>query len=146
MAQQIVVSEDMLEALQATRPWVKFLAILGFVVMAFVILAGLFMFVGFSVAPETSKLPPFIGPVLGIVYIVMAIFFYLIPCLYLLRYANAIMRIPASGQAAMEDALRQQKSFWKYLGIFAIIAIAVYVLCIVGGIAFAIIYGSIHHP
>jgi len=46
----------------------------------------------------------------------------------------------------MEQALKQQKSFWKYLGIFAIIVIAVYVLCIVGGITFAIIYGSIHHP
>ncbi len=146
MAQQIVVSEDMLEALQATRPWVKFLAILGFVVMAFMIIAGLFMFVGFSFVPVRPGLPPFLGPILGIVYLVMAIFFYLIPCLYLLRYGNAITRIPASGQTALEDALKQQKSFWKYMGIFAIIVIAVYVLVIVGGIAFAIIYGSMHHP
>ena len=146
MAQQIVVSDGMLDALNATRPWVKFLAILGFVVMAFMVLAGLIMFVGFSVAPEASKLPAFFGPVFGVVYVVMAVFFYLIPCLYLLRYANAITRIPASGQTALEDALKQQKSFWKYMGIFAIIVITVYVLCIIGGIAFAVIYGSIHHP
>ena len=143
---QIAVSESMLGSLKATRPWVSFLAILGFVVMVFMILAGLIMFVGFSVLPARTGLPPVFGPVFGVMYLVMAVFFYLIPCIYLLRYGNAIMRIPASGQAALEDALKQQKSFWKYLGIFAIVVIAFYVLCIVGGIAFVIMYGAMHHP
>ena len=117
MAQQIVVSEGMLEALQATRPWVKFLAILGFVVMAFMILAGLIMFVGFSAIPERTGLPPVFGPIFGVMYLVMAVFFYLIPCIYLLRYGNAIARIQASGQAALEEALKQQNLFgsiWGY--------------------------------
>lgn len=46
----------------------------------------------------------------------------------------------------MEDALRHQKSPWKYMGIFAIVVIAAYILCIFGGIMFAIVYGSIQHP
>lgn len=143
---QIAVSDDMLDALNATRPWVKFLAILGFVVIAFMVLAGLVMFVGFSVAPATSKLPSFVGPALGILYLVLAVFCYLIPCLYLMRYANAITRIQVTGQAALEDALKQQKSFWKYVGIFTIVMLATYVLLVIGMIAFAVIYGSIHHP
>ncbi|MGB9429940.1 MAG: hypothetical protein WCC11_08730 [Gammaproteobacteria bacterium] len=146
MSEQMVVSDDMLEALQATRPWVKFLAILGFVFMAFMVLAGLVMFVGFSAIPARSGLSPIFGPVFGVMYIVIAVFFYLIPCIYLLRYGNAIASISASGQDAIESALKYQKSFWKYLGIFVIIMIAVYVVCIFGGIAFAVIYGSMHHP
>lgn len=124
----------------------KFLAILGFVVMAFVILAVLVMFVGFSAIPHRSGMPPVFGPIIGVLYLVMDVFFYLIPCIYLLRYGSAIASISASGQDAIESALKYQKSFCKYLGIFAIVVIAFYVLCTVGGIAFAIIYGSMHHP
>ncbi|MGH2508505.1 MAG: hypothetical protein ACRESX_01235 [Gammaproteobacteria bacterium] len=146
MAEQLVVSNDMLDALNGTRPWVKFLAILGFIVMAFMVLAGLITFVGFTAIPGNTGLPHIFGPIFGIAYIVVSVFFYLIPCIYLYRYSNAITRIPEFGQSALEDALKYQKSFWKYMGIFAIVVIAAYILMIVGGIAFAVIYGLGHHP
>jgi hypothetical protein len=145
MSESIIVSESMLESLQATRPWVKFLAILGFIFAGFMVVGGLFMLVAFSFIPPTPGLPHFFGPVFGILYIIMAIFFYVLPCLYLLRYGSAITRIPESGQAAMEEALRQQKTFWKYLGIFAIVVLALYVFFFIGGIAAAIIIGAMHH-
>ncbi|HVB66212.1 MAG TPA: hypothetical protein VND01_00785, partial [Candidatus Acidoferrales bacterium] len=122
-----------------------FLAILGFVGLAFMVLGSLMFIVVGSAVTQQAKLPAFFGPGFGILELLLALV-YFFPCLYLLRYANAITRIQDTGQAALEDALKQQKSFWKYMGIFAIIVIAVYVLCIIGGIAFAIIYGSIHHP
>lgn len=143
---QIAVSENMLGSLKDTTPWVKFLSSVCFVVAAFVFLGGIITFAGFSLAPAGSKYPGFIGPIAGVLEIVMAGFFYLIPGVFLLRYGNAITRIPASGQAAMEDALRQQKSLWKYVGIFTIVLLAFYVVCIIGLIIFAIIYGSMQHP
>jgi hypothetical protein len=146
MNQPITVSDNMLGSLKATRPWVMFLAILGFVFMGFMVLASLIMFVGFSAAPVSSKLPPFVGAVLGALYIALAVVAYLIPCLYLLRYGNAITRIQTAGQPAMEDALRLQKSFWKYVGILMIVVLVVYVLFIIGAIAFAVMYGSMPHP
>lgn len=45
----------------------------------------------------------------------------------------------------MENALQQQKTLWKYVGIFTIVLLVFYVLCILGLIIFAIIYGSISH-
>ena len=45
----------------------------------------------------------------------------------------------------MEDALRQQKSLWKYVGIFAIVLLVFYMLLVIGMIVFAIIYGSMQH-
>jgi hypothetical protein len=145
MSEPIIVSESMLESLQATRPWVKFLAILGFIFGGLMTVAGLMMSVAFTFVPAKAGLPHFFGPVFGILYIVMAIFFYVLPCLYLLRYGSAITRIPESGQAAMEEALRQQKTFWKYMGIFAIVVLVLYVFFFIGGITAAIIIGAMHH-
>ncbi|MGH7239727.1 MAG: hypothetical protein ACREHG_06630 [Candidatus Saccharimonadales bacterium] len=149
MSEQIVVSESMLESLQGTRPWVKFLAILGFVISGIAVIAGLFFWSKFShfpITPGQPAMPRFLGPAFGIFYILMAIFFYVIPCLYLLRYGSAITRIPESGQAALEEALQQQKRFWKYMGIFAIVVLALYLLFFIGGIAIAIIVAAMHHP
>lgn len=145
MSEQIVVSESMLESLQRTRPWVKFLAILGFVFGGLMTVAGLMMSVAFSFIPAKAGFPHFFGPVFGVLYIIMAIFFYVLPCLYLLRYGSAITRIPESGQAAIEEALQQQKRFWKYMGIFAIVVLVLYVFFFIGGITAAIIIGAMHH-
>ncbi len=145
MDQPITVSEEMLGSLNATQPWVKFLSIVCFVVAAFVALAGIITIVGFTFGPTSSRLEHIFGPIIGVLETLASVFFYLIPGVFLLRYGNAIINIPASGRAAMEDALRQQKSLWKYVGIFTIALLVFYVLCILGLIIFAIIYGSISH-
>ena len=54
--------------------------------------------------------------------------------------------IEVSGRAAMEDALRQQKTLWRYVGIFTIVVLVLYILFIIGAIAFAVMYGSMPHP
>ncbi|MDE2236029.1 MAG: hypothetical protein KGK44_10880 [Gammaproteobacteria bacterium] len=145
MQQPITVSESILGSLKDTSPWVKFLAIVCFVVSAFVFLGGVITVAGFALGHETSPLRAVLGPIAGIVEIISAAFFYLIPGIFLLRYGNAILAIQATGQAAMEDALRQQKTLWKYVGIFTIVLLVCYVLMIIGLIIFAIIYGSISH-
>ena len=99
-----------------------------------------------EVEHEGSRLKAIFGPIAGAVEIIMAGFFYLILGVFLLHYGNAITRIPASGQTAMEDALRQQMSLWKYMGISTIVLLVFYVLCIIGMIIFTIIYGSMQHP
>lgn len=144
MTEQIMVSENMIGSLNATRPWVKFLAILGFVFTGLAILGGLGMMAAFSLVPAKQGMPGFFGPVFGLIYILMGVFMYLIPCLYLLRYGQAIDGIPVSGQAALEQALDKQKSFWKYVGILSIVLIVLYVLVLLGVFA-AIIFGAMHH-
>ena len=146
MDQPITVSENMLGSLKDTTPWVKFLASVCFVVTAFMALAGIITFVGFTFGPTSSRLEHIFGPITGVLEIAAAGFFYLIPGILMLRYGNALTRIPAAGLEAMEDALRQQKSLWKYVGIFTIALLVFYVLLIIAMIVFAVIYGSIAHP
>ncbi|MHB8404556.1 MAG: hypothetical protein ACYDCJ_03940 [Gammaproteobacteria bacterium] len=94
MDQPITVSDEMLGSLKDTTPWVKFLAIVCFVLTAFMALAGIITITGFSLVHESSRLEGVFGPIAGVLEIVMAGLFYLIPGIFLLRYGNAILRIP----------------------------------------------------
>ncbi|HEV7164170.1 MAG TPA: hypothetical protein VGO35_02125 [Gammaproteobacteria bacterium] len=136
MAEQVVVSENALGYLNATRPWVKFLAILGFIGIAFMVLFGLLMIFGFSLLPTQPGAPAF-GAVFGVFYFLFAAIYFM-PCLFLYRYSRAIAAIPASGQGALEEALKSQKSFWKFMGIVALIIVSIEVLVIVIGVLIAV--------
>ena len=144
MPEQMVVSENMLKSLSATRPWVIFLAILGFIFTGLLVITGFSTSFLISAIAEKQGLPHFFGLLLGIFYLAFGIFFYLIPCLFLLRYGQAIGRISTLGQEAIEKALTQQKSFWKYMGIFAIVMIVLYVVLMIGMFA-AVMFGVMHH-
>ncbi|HEX7965514.1 MAG TPA: hypothetical protein VF651_07330 [Gammaproteobacteria bacterium] len=144
MADQIVVSESALGYLNATRPWVKFLAIVGFVFTGLMIFFGLIATLAFSALPAQSGMPANFGRVFGLLYIVLAVI-YLMPCLYLLRYAKAISLIPSVGQGALEDALKNQKAFWKFAGILMIVMLCLYVLIIFVGAAAGLAGLGRHH-
>ena len=139
MSGEFTVSDHMLESLRATRPWVKFLAILGFIVCALMALASLAFLGGASMmqGPMAG-----IGPLLGVVYLVLVLLYFM-PCLYLYKYAGAISRIPEGGQAALEDALARQKSFWKFMGILTAILLVCELIFIVFGVLAAVAGG--HH-
>lgn len=144
MAYDIVVSERALDSLRATRPWVKFLAIVGFIFTGLMILIGLIFALVGAAMPAQAGLPANFGRVFGIAYLVLA-FLYLMPCLYLIRYARAIEAIPGTGQAAFEDALKNQKSFWKFMGIMMIVLLCLYVLFIIFGVSAAVMGFGAHH-
>ena len=136
MSQQIIVSERMLNSLNAIRPWAKTLAILGFVFTILMIFAGLALTLAFTAAASKPDLALFLGPAFAIIYLVLAIFLCLIPGFLLLRYVGAIARIPADGQAALEEVLSSQAAIWKYLAIFAIVMLVLLaVVLISGGVA-----------
>lgn len=148
-ANPITVTDTMLDALRRTKPWVTFLSILGFIFTGLLALLALMMFATggmWSAVPHQPGAPAFLGPAfgigMGVLYLVMAVFMYLLPCVILFRYSTAIGRIASSdAEEAMEQALSQQKSFWKYVGILMIVVLVLYVLLIVGGIIAAITLG-----
>jgi hypothetical protein len=60
------------------------------------------------------------------------------PVFFLHRYAGRIAKLAASGAPSdLEDALRAQKSFWKYVGIFTLVVMILYILVLVGVLVFA---------
>ncbi|HEY3645847.1 MAG TPA: hypothetical protein VGM16_10955 [Gammaproteobacteria bacterium] len=130
MSEQLVVSEVALSHLNATRPWVKFLSILGFIGVALMALFSVALIFGiwaFPTRPGMQQPSGAFGMGLGILYLLFALI-YLIPCLFLYRYGAAISAIPTAGQGALEDALKNQKSFWKFMGIVALVIVGFEVL------------------
>src|SRR6266508_5860429 len=79
------------QPLQGTQPWVRFLAIMGFIGAGFMVLAGLTA----GVAGAATGRVETIG--LMVVYPIMAVV-YVFPSLFLLRYADRIRSFVVSGQ------------------------------------------------
>jgi len=129
------VSEEVVGILRGTKPWVRFLSVLGFIGLVLLVLGCLAM-MALPVGPMGS-MP--IGPRLAAssAYLLMGLVQF--PAvLFLHRYASRIARLATSGDpVALEDALRAQKSFWKYVGILTLVMMILYTLVIVGVLIFA---------
>jgi hypothetical protein len=117
----LAVTTSMLGHLRSTRPWVRFLAVMGFIGLGFMLFAALMM-VLISVIPS-MRTGSFPGALLALVYLVLAAV-YLWPLLSLHRFGRALTRLLAEGSGeALEGAFRQQFSFWKAVGILTIVVI-----------------------
>jgi hypothetical protein len=65
---------------------------------------------------------------------------YILPGIFLFRYASAIKALKSDPSSpALEDALRYQKTFWRYLGILTIIMLCIFMLAMMAIIFFAVI-------
>jgi hypothetical protein len=110
------------EMLRQTKPWVRFLSILGFIGAGLMILCGLIMGVAGVAggAPEMFLLF-ILYPVLGLLYI--------FPSLYLYRYASRIAEFILYGQSEhLDSALEAQKSYWRFMGIMMLVVLCLYAL------------------
>ena len=133
MPDKVFVTETMLTSLNASRPWGQLLAVLGFVFTILLIFAGLALTLAFTAAPSRPQLALFLGPAFAIIYLVLAIFFCLIPSFLLLRSVSAISRVAADGPTAIEELFDNQTVLWKYFAIFAVIMLILLVAVLVGG-------------
>lgn len=131
------ITEAMLLSLRKTRPWVRLVSILGILVSLFIIALGAGVgVVGPFLAKDKVPAPLMIGA--GLFYIVLGIL-YIIPALYLFRYAAAIsdaLKVAPRGPS-VERALAMQKSFWKFVGLFILITFFLYAVALVVGFLLA---------
>lgn len=124
----ITVTPLMIESLRATKPWVKFLSILMFIMVGLVFLGGLAMMFA---SPMGMRGGASVGPLMGFVYWIMG-GLYLAPAIFLYRYASSIDDlVRGGGDTAMEMALESQKSFWKFTGIVTLVVLCFYLIMIV---------------
>ncbi len=125
------VPSSILDTLRATKPWARFLAILGFIGTGFLVLGGLAIASG-SLKAQV-KLPDWIG----FIYVVFA-FLYLAPAIFLNGYASAIDTLLRDGtMRSLDAALRQQKSFWRFVGWMALLTVVLYAVIFVVAIVAA---------
>ena len=68
---------------------------------------------------------------IGLIYVVLGAL-YIIPVVFLFRYATGIQKaLTMDLISGMEDALRSQKSFWRFVGILMLILLILQVVALV---------------
>ena len=130
------ITPGMLDALRKTKPWVRFLGILGFVMVGLILLAAIGMLGVALFMGTTSGADGYMLAGLSVLYLAMAVL-YIFPARYLYRYASAIetaLKSP-SKSLPIEQALQHQKSFWKFAGIITLVTILLYIPGIILAIA-----------
>lgn len=117
------------EALRRTRPWVMFMSIMMWVAVGFMLLGGAFMLLAGAAGSALGNT----GMPQGVMLVIIAMFYgltaflYIFPAVFLWRYGSRIGRmLSTSSVSELEGALEAQKSFWKFVGIMAIVFMALY--------------------
>ncbi len=130
------LNDEVVRPLRRTRPWVKFIAIMGFIGCGFLVLDVLFMFLGFAILPGTKTsqtLPLGLMIALALLYLVIAFFTYFIPSLLLARYASTLNHIETNATLEkLAEAAERQRRFWKYCGVLLIVGVSAFVLFMIG--------------
>jgi hypothetical protein len=106
--------------LEQIRPWMRFLSVMTF------ICAALMLVLGFAIMALDGMGGP--SAFAGVIYVVMAVLYFL-PAMLLWTSAN---RIAAFGRQRtvrmLAHALESQRSFWRFVGILALIVVIVWVI------------------
>ncbi len=143
----LTLNELAVDALRVSGKWCMFLAIVGFIFIALMVIGGIGMSFVMNTLPAELPNDPYgqmemQNPVFamrsyfGAIYIVFALI-YFFPVYYLFNYAKGInqaLQFPSDDTLA--KALVNLKSHHKFLGIFTIITISLYLLAIIGFLSF----------
>lgn len=128
------------------KPWIRFISVLMFICSGLMILVGAGVALIGTLAGAAARETPGAmglglvgGALLGGIYVVIGLV-YLAPAVFLGRTASAIKRMQSGDPtSALEDVLKNQKSFWRFAGILTLIGIVLAVLGLVAGVGAAIL-------
>lgn len=132
-SENLVIGIESKNYLHETAKWAKLLAIAGF------IMTGLLVLIAFGVGAfmnNFSKLGgaqtgPFSSIIITIFYLAIAAI-YIFPCLYLYRFAiKTKLALAENDTNQLTEALMNQKSLYKFMGVATIIMLVFYALAIV---------------
>lgn len=123
-------------SLRETAKWNKFLAILGFILGGFFILAGVFAAAGRSFSVGSEAMLAFGSNIIVLIFLLIFGSLFILPNIFRFRFASqAIQALDANDQVLLTSSLNNLKIFYRFYGILTIIMIAFYML----GIFFAIL-------
>lgn len=129
------ITDTMLQAMRGTKGWVLLIGILLFISAALFVIIALGMLVGGAALGMGADAPRGVMAGISGAYVLFGLL-YLFLGLYLVKYSSAIGRLLSSGQSAdLEDALDQQRKFWKLAGVLVLIMLVLMVVGMVAAIA-----------
>jgi hypothetical protein len=128
--QDLVITTEIKDFLFATVKWSKFLAIIGYIAIAIMVLASLFMLITGGSGPIPTTL-------MGVIYLAMSVL-YFFPVKYLMDFSTKIKdALELNNQQILTDGFKNLKSHYKFLGVLTIVMLALYILLMIFFAVFA---------
>ena len=126
---KLEITEEVTTQLNGAGRWGKFLAILGFVFLGLMVMAGVIMSFVFAVIPKNNFMSmPFPSFLFGLIYLVMGII-YFFPVLFLYRFSTGINNaLLFKNQNQLVNAFKNLKALYRFIGIFMIVGFVLYLL------------------
>lgn len=123
------VSDTGQQYLKETAKWARFLAIVGFVMTGFIVLAALFAGTLFSTlsaaSPGRSNFPT--AGITVVYLIISGIYFF--PCLFLLQSSQKLtLALQGGSSEELTVAFEKLKNFFRFVGIMTLVIISMYAL------------------
>lgn len=138
----IFLKETFLEAAK----WAKFIAIIGFISIGLMVIMGFFMgaiMSSLGSMGDYGQSPNPFGIIGGGFFVILYLVFALIcffPVKYLFDFSVNVKRaFEIKDQQIFTEAILKLKAHYKYIGILTIILISLYIIAIIGSVAFAAI-------
>jgi len=132
--EQLTITSAAKGFLKETAKWCKFLSILGFIGLGILLLSSFFVGTIYNNMPEAATMPINLGTAMTIFYILM-IAIYVFPLYYLYQFSVKLKKaLNTKDDAILAAAFEMLKSHYKFVGVFTIIILSIYILAGIVGI------------
>lgn len=121
--------------------WAKFLSIVGFIGVGFLILVAIVMayLPSINAGNEFSQgmnnmgtFPAYMGSLISLIYVIIAVL-YFFPVYYLYNFSNKALRaIRLKDTRTIEDSFNNLRRHYKFMGILTIIMLGIYAIGFIG--------------
>ena len=133
--EQLTITNASKNFLKETAKWAKFLSIIGFILIAIMLVFAVFATTIFELASKMQPgMPESLGLTMTVTYLVLAII-YFFPVYYLLQFSNKMKTaLSTKNDETLAKAFEMLKSHYKFIGVFTIITMSLYALLIVAAV------------
>ncbi|MGY8943036.1 MAG: DUF5362 family protein [Flavobacteriales bacterium] len=125
--------------LKETAKWCKFLSILGFIGLGLLFLSSFFISTIYGSMPQATSMPFNLGTAMTIFYMLMIVI-YIFPLYYLYQFSVKLKKaVTSKDDEVLANAFEMLKSHYKFVGVFTIIMLSIYILAGIAGLMGAIV-------
>jgi hypothetical protein len=137
----ITINTEMKTYLAEAARWGKFLAIIGYIGVGFLVLAGIILMIVLSFADGITDVNFPVG-IVGIIYIALAVVYYF-PVHYLHRFSASMKQgLSADDEQYVLTGFKNLKSLFRFLGILTIVILSIYALILIVVLPLSLIVGG----
>ncbi len=127
----ILLSQKAIGFIYQASQWSKFIAIVGFIVIGFLVLAGLFAGIAASYISDNHVSLPFPPFWISFIYLLVALIFFF-PIYYLYSFSSkAHAAISTQNGVSMDEAFKNLKAHYKFISIFFIITLCLNIIGVI---------------